>query len=335
MPYIDVFSAPFLLHHVVLHQPLIYFDLGTLGPLNIPKRFEKPHPDGKEPMLVKGPISWSWSGHLLQQRIKVASGNMDVLPLTTFHTKTGRFSVQPAQPTAQNNFDRSETLKMNLFKAMQTVGDLLLMHMPLVTMNFCDIHFLLWISWNAMFKHHQKRRNPQTAALFFPPSFPSSPTEPLLNWNATQGCTADITSSVGVGELLLWRICWPHVEGASVVAKHHYERPKRWVLQKNPCGLIKAAVPEGLIGHFQPHKPPQSCMKIDILNSLYETIWLKLSSILKEMLQFAHVVMDSDTPNAYHHMKLLCFHNFVGKPKNDGFLDILWPLSWMTLSSRI
>lgn len=61
-----------------------------------------------------------------------------------------------------------------------------------------------------------------------------------------------------------------------------YERPKRWVLQKNPCGLIKAAVPEGLIGHFQPHKPPQSCMKIDILNSLYETIWLKLSSILKD-----------------------------------------------------
>ena len=101
-----------------------------------------------------------------------------------------------------------------------------------------------------------------------------------------------------------------------------YERPKRWVLQKNPCGLIKAAVPEGLIGHFQPHKPPRSCMKIDILNSLYETIWLKLSSILKEMLQFAHVVRDSDTPNAYHHMKLLCFHNFVGKPKNDGL--ILW-----------
>lgn len=322
------------LHHAVLHQPLIHFDLGTLGPLNIPKSFSTP--------------PW-WKGANVGERSNIlvlvrtlASAKDQGCKWT--HMKTGRFSVQPAQPTAQNNFDRSETLKMNLFKTMQTVGDLLLMicrSWPWISVTFISCYESHEMQCSSIIRNEE---TPKQLPFFshLLPTIPHRTTpelkcHPRLHSRHNIQCWSWRAAPVAIfGRTLKVQVLLQNInEKRSFHLWADYERPKRWVLQKNPCGLIKAAVPEGLIGHFQPHKPPRSCMKIDILNSLYETIWLKLSSILKEMLQFAHVVMDSDTPNAYHHMKLLCFHNFVGKPKNDGFLDILWPLSWMTLSSRI
>ena len=47
------------------------------------------------------------------------------------------------------------------------------------------------------------------------------------------------------------------------------------------------------------------------------------------MLQFAHVVIDTDTPNAYHHMKLLCFHHFVGKPKKWWIDSLIFFDHWV------
>ncbi len=177
------FSAPFL-HHVVLQKPLISFNLGP--PATPPEFKNSSHPDGKEPMLVKGPISWSWSGHL-QQRIKVASGiwrlqaggNMDVLPYISTRCLIPHENWY-VQCSASSTSCTEQLWDLKLWnEALQNNGDrwrpsAYVMHARFVTMNFCDIHFLLRISWNAMFKHDQmkKLRNPNSY-LFCPTLFPT------------------------------------------------------------------------------------------------------------------------------------------------------------------
>ena len=144
----EFFSAQFLLHHVVLHQPWISFDLGP--PATPPEFKNSSHPDGKEPMLVKGPISWSWSGHL-QQRIKVASGiwrlqaggNIDVLP----HISTRCLIPHEnwyVQCSASSTSCTEQLWDLKLWnEALQSNGDrwrpyACVTHLRFMTMNFCS-----------------------------------------------------------------------------------------------------------------------------------------------------------------------------------------------------
>ncbi len=103
--------------------------------------------------------------------------------------------------------------------------------------------------------------------------------------------------------------------------------PKDVFSEKNPCGLVKAAVPEGLIGHFQPRKPQGSCMKMGILNSLYEPIWLKLSSILKRTPQFANVVRDCDSLSSHE--------SDVLSPLSKCWKATKWWILWYSLISEL
>lgn len=146
-------------------------------------------------MLVKGPISWSWSGHLLQQRIKVASGHTWKLVGSVF--------------SQLNQLHRTTLTGLKLWKWTSSKQCRLLEI-------FClwyaaRDHEFLWHSFPVMnlmkcnVQASSETKKPPNSCPFFPTCCPPSPTEPLLNWNATQGCTADITSSVGVGELLLWQ----------------------------------------------------------------------------------------------------------------------------------
>ena len=221
---IGVFSAPFLLHHVVVHQPLIYFDLGTLGPLNIPKRFSTP--------------PW-WKGANVGER-----SNILVLVRTLASAKD-----QGCKCSASSTIwklwkwtSSKQCRLLEIFCLWYAARD----------------HEFLWHSFPVMKLmkcnvQASSEETPKQLPFFSRPlshSLPTIPhrTTPELKCHPRLHSRHNIQSwswrAAPVADLL------PHVGGASVVAKHQWQKilsicgpimkdPKRWVLQKIPVALSR------------------------------------------------------------------------------------------------